>query len=334
MMLLLFSCANLLNINQEEWTINEDYIRDGCFAGKDCIPSIDSPRYSNIGGNNLEFLDDDDLVVGLWDGSNYIAYPHPILDWHEIVNENEYSISYCPLTGSAIHFETSSEFGVSGKLFNSNLIMYDRKSDSYWPQMLLRSAAGKKQNEHLNLLPLLETTWGSWKKLFPDTIVLNSNTNYNRDYNRYPYGDYKNCSSLACSDYIYFPVENSDDQIPAKERVITIIDGNKTIAAPINSYNAPTIIKKTLNNNSYTLIISSQDNIAIAFKTNKDLSIGEWNISNGKIVLKETSTGKQWNLLGQPLSGTSTNEELPSANSYIAYWFSVAAFFPNVEIIE
>ncbi len=333
-MLLLFSCANLLNINQEEWTINEDYIRDGCFAGKDCIPSIDSPRYSNIGGNNLEFLDDDDLVVGVWDGSNYIAYPHPILDWHEIVNENDYSISYCPLTGSAIHFETSSEFGVSGKLFNSNLIMYDRKSDSYWPQMLLRSAAGKKQNERLNLLPLLETTWGSWKKLFPNTLVLNTNTNYNRDYNQFPYGDYKNCNSHACPNYIYFPVENSNDRLPAKERVIIIIDGNKTIAAPINSYNVPTIIKKTLNNNSYNLIISSQDNIAMSFKTDKDLSIREWNISNGKIVLKETSSGKQWDLLGQPVSGTSTNEELPSANSYIAYWFSVAAFFPNVEIIE
>ena len=116
--------------------------------------------------------------------------------------------------------------------------------------------------------------------------------------------------------------------------MIIIIDGNKTIAAPINSYNVPTIIKKTLNNNSYNLIISSQDNIAMSFKTDKDLSIREWNISNGKIVLKETSSGKQWDLLGQPVSGTSTNEELPSANSYIAYWFSVAAFFPNVEIIE
>jgi hypothetical protein len=332
--LFLLSCSTLSSTNQEDWTINEDYIRDGCFAGKDCIPSIDSPRYSNIGGSNLEFLDDNDLVVGIWDGSNYIAYPHPILDWHEVVNENGFSISYCPLTGSAIHFETSSEFGVSGKLYNSNLIMYDRKTDSYWPQMLLKSAAGDRQNEHLNLLPLLETSWGSWKKLFPNTKVLNANTNHNRDYNQYPYGDYKTCSSHSCPDYIYFPVEINDDRLPAKERVLSIISGKDALAIKINSYNAPEIIHRTFNNNKYVIAVSAKDNIGIVFQTDKTIEIESWNLSNGGIVLKEQNSTNRWDILGHAKDASQMIEDLSSADSYIAYWFALATIFPNPEIIQ
>ncbi len=332
--LALLSCSNLSSIDQEDWTINEDYIREGCFAGKDCIPSIDSPQYSNIGGNNLGFLDDNDLVVGIWDGSQYIAYPHPILDWHEVVNEDGFSISYCPLTGSAIHFETSSEFGVSGKLYNSNLIMYDRKSDSYWPQMLLKSAAGERQNESLKLLPLLETTWGSWKKLFPNSKVLNSNTNYNRDYRQYPYGEYKTCSSHSCPDYIYFPVAVNDDRLPAKERVVTIISDNDALAIKINSYDNPEIIHTTLNDNKYVIVVSGKDNIGIAFQTDKTLIIENWDIANGNITLVEHNSTDRWNILGNALDGNQTNEELGIVNSYIAYWFSVAAFYPDTEILQ
>ena len=332
--LLLLSCSNLSSIGQENWTINEDYIREGCFVGKDCIPSIDSPYYSNIGGSNIEFLDDNDLVIGIWNGTNYIAYPHPILDWHEIVNENGFSISYCPLTGSAIRFETSSEFGVSGMLYNSNLIMYDRKSDSYWPQMLLKSAAGKRQNESLNLLPLLETTWGSWKKLFPDSKVLNSNTSYSRNYNRYPYGDYKNCSSNSCADYIYFPVEITDDRLLAKERVLSIISDKDALAIKINSYEAPEIIHRTFKNKKYVIVVSAKDNIGIVFQTDKTLEIESWDITNGGIILTEQNSTNRWNILGRAIDGTQMIADLSPADSYIAYWFALATIFPNPEIIQ
>lgn len=332
--LLLISCSDPSSIAQGDWTINEDYIREGCFAGKDCIPSIDAPHYSNIGGSNLEFLDDNDLVIGIWDGSNYIAYPHPILDWHEVVNETGYSISYCPLTGSAIHFETPNEFGVSGMLYNSNLIMYDRRSDSYWPQMLLKSAAGPRQNESLNLLPLLETTWGSWKKLFPNSKVLNSNTNFSRNYNRYPYGDYKNCSSPACADYIYFPVEVDDNRLPAKERVLSIISDKDALAIKINSYGTPEIIHKTFKNNKYVIVVSAKDNIGIAFKTDKVLEISRWNIATGEITLAEQNSTNRWNILGRALDGAQMIADLSPADSYIAYWFALASIFPNPEIIQ
>ncbi|MEE9574026.1 MAG: DUF3179 domain-containing (seleno)protein [Candidatus Neomarinimicrobiota bacterium] len=332
--LLLISCSNPTSIAQGEWIINEDYIREGCFAGKDCIPSIDSPHYSNIGGNNLEFLNDNDLVVGIWDGSDYIAYPHPILDWHEVVNETGYSISYCPLTGSAIHFETPNEFGVSGMLYNSNLIMYDRKSDSYWPQMLLESAAGTRQNEPLKLLPLLETTWGSWKKLFPNSKVLNSNTNHSRDYDRYPYGNYKNCNAPDCGDYIYFPIEIDDDRLLAKERVLSIISDNDALAIKINSYNEPEIIHRTFKNNNYVIVVSAKDNIGIVFKTDKFLEIESWDIATGEITLAEQNSTNRWDILGRSVNGAQMTADLSPADSYIAYWFALASIFPNTEIMQ
>ena len=332
--LFIYSCANLSSNSQEDWIINEDFIREGCFAGKDCIPSIDSPLYSDIGGSDLEFLDDNDLVIGLWNGSNYIAYPHPILDWHEVVNEDGFSISYCPLTGSAIRFETPGEFGVSGKLYNSNLIMYDRISDSYWPQMLLKSAAGDRQNESLKLLPLLETNWGVWRKLFPNSKVLNSNTGYNRDYKQYPYGDYKNCSSPSCADYIYFPVEAKDDRLPAKEKVLSIISENKALAVKISSYQKPQIIQKTFNSNNYAIIVSGKDNIGIVFQTDKILEIRNWDIVNGNITLGEQDSPDRWNILGYALGGNQSPKDLSFADAYIAYWFAVAAIYPNTEIIQ
>jgi len=315
------------------WTIDTEYMRQGCYNGKDCIPSLESPNRASVGGADLGYLDDDDLVVGIWNGSEHVAYPHAILDWHEIVNESGYSISYCPLTGSAIHFNTTVEYGVSGLLFNSNLIMYDRETDSYWPQMLLRSAAGDRIGGELNLNNLVETTWGNWKALFPDTQVLNSDTNYSRNYNRYPYGNYRTCNSQSCSDYIYFPLANEDEQIPAKNRVLTLINGDAVKAIDIDSYSEPQVLSVSTGDKQYQVVISGNDNIAVAFETTRSIGISTWDITGEGIVLTESNTGKQWDITGQLITNPVPSERLVAGNAYIAYWFSVAAFYPEVELI-
>ena len=315
------------------WTIDTQFMRQGCYDGKDCIPSLETPNKSLVDGSNLGFLDDEDLVVGIWNGSEHIAYPHAILDWHEIVNESGYSISYCPLTGSAIHLSTSVEYGVSGLLFNSNLIMYDRETDSYWPQMLLRSAAGDRSGGELHLNNLVETTWGNWKSLFPRTQVMNSDTDYSRNYSRYPYGSYRTCNSLACGDYIYFPLANEDERLPAKNRLLTIIDEDEVKAIDIDSYPDPQIISLTIGNSLYKVVISGRDNIAVAFETTRDISISSWDISAGEIILYQADTGKEWDITGQLIANPVPSERLVAGNAYIAYWFSVAAFYPDVEIV-
>jgi len=316
------------------WTIDVEYVRQGCNDGRDCIPSLQKPNRSDADGNNLSFLSDEDLVIGVWNGQDHVAYPHAILDWHEIVNEEGYTISYCPLTGSAIHVATQSDFGVSGYLYNSNLIMYDRDSDSYWPQMLLRSASGSKQGTHLHLNNSVETTWANWKQLFPDTRIVNSSTGHSRNYSRYPYGAYKSCNSLACRDYIYFPVANTDSRFKAKDRVLVVMSQDSVKALHIPSYTTGRILEIKLDGVAHSVVISGKDNIAVAFETVRELEIEEWNIPAGRLVIRDKNSDNRWDITGTNMSDNAPSARLKAAKSYIAYWFSVAAFFPDVEIIE
>jgi hypothetical protein len=337
LLLLIFSSCDFYKdaweqpYEEDEWSINEDQIQQGCYNGKDCIPSLEFPEKSEINGDNLEYLRDDDLIAGVWDGVNYIAYPHPILNWHEVVNEDGYCISFCPITGSAVHFSSDSEFGVSGLLYNSNLIMYDRDSDSYWQQMMLKSVAGDLKGTSLKILPILETTWKNWKLLFPSTKVLNSNTDLVKKYSEFDYSNDKISDQKIDAGYIPIPISQRDNRLPLRERILTIIDNKDVVAIPISDYFEPTILSFEINNVKYTSIISEKDNIAIVFKTDRIVAISEWNIQNGEILITDIKTGDKWNILGFPTNNN--HSALKIANSYIAYWFAVAAIHPQVEIM-
>lgn len=315
-----------------DWSINTRFVLHGC-PGKDCIPSLEKPSRSPIDGHDIDFLDDDELVVGVWTGEGWTAYPHSVLDWHEIINEDGYTISYCPLTGSALNLETENEFGVSGLLFNSNLIMYDRHTDSYWPQMRLQSAAGELKGKEMSLQPLLETTWSNWKKLFPNTKVINSQTGHSRNYDFYPYGRYRTCNSTFCKDYIFFPIAYTDDRLKAKDRVLAIIgaDGS-TKAFHINQFKKPVIIQGDLDGQHFNVVLSGNDNIAIAFYTHENLYIETWDIEHGNITISSQSTGIKYDILGNPKNDK--GNKLSAGNGFIAYWFSVAANYPDVELYK
>lgn len=333
LLLVLISCQedNILggNLNQEQWDIDTEFVQQGCYAGRDCIPSIDNPHYAITTDPAHTYLQESDLVVGMYNGSEYVAYPHPILDWHEVVNESGYMISYCPLTGSALHAVTEGEFGVSGMLYNSNLIMYDRGTESYWPQLLLASAAGTKRGRTLELKPLLETTWATWRKLYPDSKVLTTETGYSRNYGSYPYGNYKTCNSASCGDYIYFSLIHFDDRLPAKERVLTIATETEQWAFPIRNYVMPTLVEKEISGVSYRIVISAADNLAIAFQTTRDLLIDQWDTIAGTIRLKERNSELFWDALGVSRNG---GENLIAADAFIAYWFAAAAFYPDIRL--
>ncbi len=317
---------------EEEWLLNEDQIQQGCYNGKDCIPSLEFPEKSDINGSYLDYLKDEDLIIGIWNGENYIAYPHPIINWHEVVNENGYCISFCPITGSAVNFSSDGEFGVSGLLFNSNLIMYDRDTDSYWEQMMLKSVAGDLKGTFLELLPMLETTWENWKKLFPDTKVLNSNTDLAEKFSNFDYSNDKISDQKIDAGYIPIPISQRDNRLPLRERVLTIIENEEAVAIPISDYSEPTILSFKFNNTQYASIVSAKDNIAIVFKTNRTIAISEWNIKNGELFIIDTRSGDKWNILGFPINDN--HSALKVANSYIAYWFAVAAIHPQVEIMN
>ncbi|MEE9166202.1 MAG: DUF3179 domain-containing protein [Candidatus Neomarinimicrobiota bacterium] len=333
LMLASWSCSKdyILDLGAESfpgagtWLINESYVQWGC-PGKDCIPNLTNPRMVKSGSSELAFLDDNELVVGVKKGDDYYAFPHSVLDWHEVVNMEEYTISYCPLTGSAIHIIDDRGFGVSGLLYNSNLIMYDKESTSYWPQMFLRSAAGKFRGEKLELGAMIETKWATWKKLFPETYVVSSQTGYPRNYNAYPYGSYRTDGS------VYFPIESFDEDLHPKERVIGVLMDNTAKAYSLSSFDTLSVLHDTVEDQNIVIFASSADDFAVLFKTEKQFSVKTYNLEEGEAVFTDEATGSEWNILGEAISGPLQGEILDYGDSFICYWFSWTAFYPKAQL--
>ena len=196
---------------------------------RDRIPAIDRPHF--IAAEAANFLSPDDLVIGVEINGEAKAYPLKILTWHEIVNDSlggrPIVITYCPLCRSAYVFdrevgEQVLDFGVSGLLYNSNVIMYDRQTESLWSQMAEEAIDGPMQGTALlQIAAATSTSWQQWQSQHPNTQVLSKNTGYRRNYERSPYVDY------ADSRDIMFPMTASSDRYHPKMLVAGIeVDGN------------------------------------------------------------------------------------------------------------
>ena len=191
---------------------------------KDGIPSIDNPKFVDVKDAD-EWIEDNELVLALEHKGEKKVYPLQILVWHEIVNDYVASdpilITYCPLCGSGIAYDRvilgeEVEFGTSGKLYNSNLVMYDRKTDTYWTQIDGLAIVGELTGMQLNAVSIDTVVWRDWKNEHPDSKVLSQDTGHSRKYGKDPYGNYYEDS------FLIFPVENTDDRISPKEVVFGI----------------------------------------------------------------------------------------------------------------
>ena len=175
------------------------------------------------------WISDNELVLAFIYKGVKRVYPYQILVFHEIANDivagDPILITYCPLCGTGIAYESYVEidgkrvetrFGVSGKLFNSNLIMYDEETDTYWQQIDGKAIIGELTGQELKEISIDTVVWGEWKIAHPDSEVLSQNTGMNRNYGRDPYGSYYEDS------FLFFPVEEEDDRIFAKDYVFGI----------------------------------------------------------------------------------------------------------------
>ncbi|MBI2668185.1 DUF3179 domain-containing protein [Candidatus Woesearchaeota archaeon] len=231
-----------------KYIIHPDKILSGG-SPKDGIPSIDNPKFISIQEAD-EFLDDEEFVLGIEIEDDVRAYPLSILVWHEVVNDfidnKPILVTYCPLCFTGISFEReingrAVEFGTSGKLYNNNLVMYDRATNSYWSQETGRAIIGELTGSELKKVPIDTIQWKDWKKLHPNTKVLSRDTGFVRDYERDPYGDYyKNTA-------VYFPVENTDNRLHPKTIVYGIEVNDKFKAYPDDKFEKDSIIEDTFN---------------------------------------------------------------------------------------
>jgi hypothetical protein len=205
--------------------------------GRDGIPALTNPEAllpPNAG------IPDDARVLGLLVNGQARAYPLLLLWNHEIINDTlggePVLVSYCPLTGSGIAFDPvidgeTRNFGVSGLLYENNLIMFDRQTESLWNQLLLGAQCGPELGKNLQLIPIMETTLAHWRQLYPQTTVVTLNTDFPFSYGFYPYGNYREVDNPLT----LFPSSDYGPERPPKELVLGVTTGGVHAAYPFGA---------------------------------------------------------------------------------------------------
>lgn len=321
--------------SNNDWLIPLSQVRDGG-PGRDGIPSIDNPKFLSV-TEAQGLFPEEFRVIGIKIGDKVKAYPHYILDWHEVVNDEignqSVSITYCPLTGSGIGWNrflngTKTTFGVSGLLYNNNLILFDRLTNSNWSQILLKSVNGSLIGQKPEINKVVETNWFIWISMYPETKVLSTDTGFSRSYGVYPYGDYR-----TNNDYLIFPLSRDDNRLPRKERVHAIITNESAKAYRFNSFSGGKVIRDVFQEKEL-LLVGGNETI-VSFELDSELSLLEFEyVFNGSEAYFKDNEGSEWNVFGEAISGPRTGQTIKSTDSFIAYWFSIGAIYPNAEIFE
>ncbi|WP_404309469.1 DUF3179 domain-containing protein [Neorhodopirellula lusitana] len=242
-------------------TIPVQEIRSGG-PPKDGIPSLSNPTM--ISAAEATYLRAGDRVIGVESGGESRAYPLAILNYHEIINDRigelPIAVTYCPLCDSAVVFDRRTplgerEFGVSGLLYNSNVLMYDRSNmESLWSQVKGEGVSGPGAGVKLTVLPMELTTWAAWRARNPNTTVLSSETGHRRNYQGSPYTRYFKQPQLM------FPVKPINNALPLKESVLGVWDDANALAIPISAFGGKsTEIEQSLGSKKLTVAFDAND---------------------------------------------------------------------------
>ena len=320
--------------------VRESDLNDGG-PGPDGIPALDDPDFIRF--PNLHSTELSGLVAGVKIGGMAKAYPYTVLNWHEIVNDrfvvdgafSGATLSYCPLTGSAMMWKAlegvgNETFGVSGLLYNSNLVLYDRATSSLWAQMLEQSIQGPEVTRIPDRFQVVETTWETWVEMYPNTQLLSENTGFSRDYERYPYGPFREDERLL------FPVNNMDDRrLHRKARVLGINVGERSKVYPIAHFNIGVeVINENVGGMPVVVAGSRRKNFGVVYNRElEDCTVLEFEpVQDALPVVMRDDEGNEWDVFGTAVSGPRTGQQLQKTNSYIAYFYAWTAFFPGSEI--
>ena len=202
---------------------------------RDGIPALSRPAM--LPASKVDYLKPADRVLALNLDGDARAYPIRILNWHEVVNDTVGGrgvvISYCPLCGTGMVFDAQPgdrhlDFGVSGLLYNSDMLLYDRQTSSLWSQIRAQAISGPMKGSALSLIAADYTSWQDWKRQHPEGLVLDLNTGHSRDYSRDPYAGYENVATL------YFDVQNRDQRFHEKEPVVGLTIEGKAKVWPLS----------------------------------------------------------------------------------------------------
>ena len=302
----------------------------------DGIPSIDNPKFISVQeAVDNKYLEDSDLVLGLNINGDIRAYPLQILVWHEIVNDKvggvPVAVTYCPLCFTNQVFNRTIdgqvlEFGTSGKLYNSNLVIYDRASKSLWSQAMAEGIVGNYAGIKLERIPFDVAYWKDWKQLYPDSKILSRDTGSDRPYGADPYGDYYTNGDVL------FPISKRDDRLGPKEIVVGFENKEQYKAYKLQEIENKKVINDQVNNKPLSLfsihpfMIRAYDPI---IKDRFTLQF-DYNAKNNTFIDKQTKS--EWNFEGKAISGQMRGNQLDRLSFDEGFWFEWVAFHPATEL--
>jgi hypothetical protein len=317
------------------WLIPISEVVDGG-PGKDGIPAIDRPLYESA--MMISTVADDMRVVVVRRGTQVYAYPRDVMDYHEVVNDgpadDSFTVSYCPLTASSVGWNVSASltrksFGVSGLLYNNNVILYDRETDSNWSQMLQQSVNGERMRERPEKFQVLEMAFSTLKAAYPDAMVMTRETTYDRDYDVDPYIHY------TANEGLLYPVSFVDGRLFLKARVLGIRSGTVSRVYQVESFGPLTqTINDQFEDQSIVVVGNTDLDIAVIYsRVLADGTILSFSpLENALPNIMTDTEGNVWDVFGTAVSGPRAGEQLAMTESYVAMWFAWAAFFRDPEI--
>ena len=280
--------------------------------GKDGIPAIDEPKFVSIAEAN-EWLAEREPVIELELGGVARAYPIPVLIWHEIVNDTvagtPIAVTFCPLCNTALVFERRVgdrvlDFGTTGNLRNSDLVMYDRQTESWWQQFGGEAVVGELAGAELEPLPARVVAWEDFAARHPDGEVLSRDTGFSRPYGQNHYTGYDDVDSGPL-----FGAANSDDRrLPPKERVVYVERADDAVAVPLSW-------------------LARQKRVVVAVGGEK-LEVVFTETASSALDTPAIAEGRQVALAD--VRSLATREPVPFDQPF---WFAVAAFRPDVRVV-
>jgi hypothetical protein len=278
--------------------------------GRDGIPAIDRPRFTAV--DDVDFLEPREPVIALDIDGDVRAYPIQILVWHEIVNDEvggvPVVVTFCPLCNTAVVLDRRVEgetldFGTTGNLRNSDLVMYDRQTESWWQQFGGRGVVGRHAGAVLVRIPARIVAWSEFRSQAAHGKVLSRATGYSRPYGENPYVGYDDVDSSP----LFATRGDGDRRLPPKERVVFLERDGEAVAVPFTTLRARRVVRVELGGSE--VVIKWRGGVASALNAAK--------VAAGRDV-GAAEVREQGRLIpfGEP------------------FWFVVAAFRPNARIVR
>jgi hypothetical protein len=319
---------------------------------KDGIASIDDPKFVSVTDAD-GFLAAREPIAVLEVGGEVRAYPLQILTWHEIVNDEiagePVAVTYCPLCNSTVAFRRELdgepvEFGTTGMLRNSDLVMYDRETESWWQQLTAEAVVGELTGAKLDVLPSQILSWDEFRRAHPDGEVLSRDTGFERDYGSNPYAGY---DSDPDSHPFLFRGE-TDPSLPAKERVAAIRTGERSaVVYPFSLLREGAPVNDDVEGRHIVVfydrdVASALDASVIAqgrsvgsaavFERTADGRRLEFQPGPEPGTFRDEPTGSIWDMSGRATAGPLAGTRLEQVPHDDQFWFALAAFYPDAEI--